>query len=187
MDLSGNHFATTYSIPFATSAPAGDVIYSVSGNSYDTLQATSGFIESCIYMNSSRSQMVGTVPIGYTFIVRRVGSPSGNVVFVWERESGGGFYNDFRTLLTISASSISSTSDQTITIIDTSNTHSIQYKDLISVRYDSGGNSSNYILVKVSNYDAFDGANTCSLKTDSNDFDNTFTSADLAGTVTVLA
>jgi hypothetical protein len=185
-DLSGNHFTTTYNIPFATSAPPGNIVYSVSGNSYDTLQSSSGYLETSTRINSSQSQLNGKVPINYTFVLKRVGSPSGNLVFVWER-LGSGFnsdYSDFRTLKTISASSIS-TSDQIITVDDSANTHALQHHDLISIRYQSG-NSSNYILAKISNYDAFDGSNTCNQKTDVNFNDSLFSSADLAGTITVL-
>jgi Big-like domain-containing protein len=184
MDLSGNHFATTFSIPFATSAPSGNNIYSVSGNSYDALQSN-GYLETSIYLKSSRSLLVGKVPTNYTFILKRVGSPSGNITFVWERNSFNG-YSDFRILATIAASSISNSGDQIITISDTGNTHSFSSQDLISVRY-QGGNSSNYILVKTSNYDAFDGSNTVSQKTDSNFDDTVFSSSDLAGTITVVA
>jgi hypothetical protein len=185
-DLAGNHFASLFVIPFSTSAPPGNLIYNVSGNSYDTLQGSSGYIETCISINSTRSILVGKVPTNYTFILKRVGSPSGNITFIWERPDSSGEYHTIRTMLTLAASAVSTTADQTIVINDSGNTRSLQYGDLISVVF-SGGNSSNYILVKTSNFDAFDGSHTCNLKTDHNDDDTTFTSSDLAGTITVIS
>jgi hypothetical protein len=188
-DLVGNHIASSTFITFATSSPPGTILYSVSGNSYDILQSSSGYTETSILINSPLSQLLNRTPINFTFVMKRVGSPSGNIVFVWERLTNYGFgitiYSDYKTLGTIGASSLP-TSDKIVTIDISSNTASFIQGDRISVRYNTGGNPSNYVLVKISNYDAFDGGNTCNMKTDYNGNNTTYTSSDLAGTVTVL-
>lgn len=185
-DLSGNYLTAQYLIPFATAAPPGNTIYSVSGNTYDTLQANNAYLETCIYLYNSRSLLIGQTPTKFTFILKRVGSPPGNIDFYWERVDSYGDWQDFKHLGYIAASSISTTQDYLVTIDYSANTIPFQHKDLISVRYTAGGNSSNYILVRTSNYDVFDGSNTCSLKTDYNYYDNIYTSSDLAGTITVI-
>jgi hypothetical protein len=184
MDLSGNHFTTLYPIAFSTAAPFGNIAYSVSGNTYDSLYL-GGYNRTSIRLNSNRSLLVGLVPTNYTFVLKRVGAPSGTVSIVWERQGSFGSYFNFKVLGTLNPLTLS-TFDQTITIDDSSNRNAFQNGDLISVVY-SSGNSSNYIQVRTSNYDSFDGSNTCNLKTDSNDNDNVFTNSDMAGTITVNA
>lgn len=181
-DLSGNALASSYVIDFTTSAASSTIVYNVTGNSYDTLQGTNGYINTGELLNSNRSYLVGQIPIAYTFILKRMGTPTGTIHFYWYRIGFDGNYNIFRTLGSFSASSLS-TSDQVITLNDSGNTNTLQYQDYISVYY-PGGNSSNAVLVRVSNYDAYDGSNTCSAKVDyTNGQIGIYTTADLAGTI----
>lgn len=185
-DLSGNYLAASYNIPFATAPSAATVIYSVAGNSYDILQASNGYVLTGILTLSNRSLLVGQVPTAYTFILHKVGAPTGTISFNWYRPDRNGDFNLFRTIGTISATIIPTT-DQTITINDSGNTSPIAYHDLICIEY-HGGNSSNYIAVKVSNFDAFDGSNTINDKLSSNGNElQDFDSVDLAGTISVAS
>jgi hypothetical protein len=180
-DLAGNYIVSNYQIPFITSAPPGPTSYNVSGNNYDTLQGTTGYTETCIYMNDTKSVLITQKPVSYTFIVKKFGSPTGTVDIIWQRNSIAGF-TDFRTIGSIDIASVT-TADQTFTIDDSGNTEPLKYQDIISLRY-TGGNINNYILVKISNYDAIDGAKTCNLKRDYKGNRNIFSSIDLAGTIT---
>jgi hypothetical protein len=182
-DLSGNHIASSSFFTFSTAAPPGNQIYSVTGNNYDNMNGSNGYVDEGIYVASSRSKLVGKVPFLWSFIVRRVGSPTGTVFFKWQRSSTGDDYHDFRVLGSIAASSILTT-DDLITINDSTNSSVIQKYDYIGIFY-NGGNSSNYIQIKNSNNDVFDGSNTCAGKTDYRDNANVYNTVDLAGSITV--
>lgn len=182
-DLAGNHLVSSSFFTFSTAAPPGNLIYSVTGNNYDSMNASNGYIDEGIFMNSSRSKLVGTVPFFWTFIVKRVGSPTGTVFFKWQRTNDGINYFDFRVLGSIAASSILTT-DDLISINDSTNASQIQRDDYIGIFY-NGGDSSNYILIRNSNNDVFDGSNTCVGKTDYRNNSNVYTTVDLAGSITV--
>lgn len=183
-DLAGNNLASSYVISFTTSAISSNIVYSVAGNAYDNLQGTNGNVETGILLNSNRSKLVGIIPNNYTVILKAVGALTGIVYLVWERSNDNGqSYSDLRAIGSITASTIPTLSEQIYTFNDSGNTNTMQYFDFIAVRY-QGGNSSNYLQVKISNYDAFDGSNTCNGKFDYTfNNGNIYTSVDMAGTI----
>lgn len=185
-DLAGNYLSATYVLNFATAAPSTIPVYNVGGNTYDNIQGGSGgHIYTGILLNSNRSLLTGTQPIGYNYILKKVGTPTGTISFDWYRLDRSGEYDKFRALGTIDASTLTTT-DQLITINDSGNTSSLQYNDFLTIRY-SGGNSNNAVMVRVSNYDAFDGSNTCCGKVTSDNSSSIqiVTSVDVAATIVI--
>lgn len=166
-DTVGVYLDTTYSISFLTKLPY-NITYNVTGNTYYDLQMTSGFREVGEAISSTASILIGKIPIYYSFILKNVGSPTGNIQLIWRRRNSAGDWPNIRTIGTVAVSSIG-TSDTVIRFPDYSQTTAFvcQYpaEDFISILY-GGGDSSNYVQVKVSNTDPFDGINTDALVVD---------------------
>ena len=173
-DLAGNALVSTTDVPFSTAAPSLETVYSVTGNDYDNLYS-GNYTETHIKISNSSSKLRDRKGKQYTLVMKKVGSPTGNVTFVWYRSGA-----DYRTISTIATSSIG-TSDTTFNIDDSTNTVAFATSDRLIVRY-TGGSSSSYVRVKISNYNAFDGSNTInSKKLGSFTFD--YSDEDLAGTI----
>jgi hypothetical protein len=187
-DLAGNAIASLYSIAFTTGVSSVQ-IYSVAGNTYDNLYAGGGFFSSstlgtAIKIVNTSSLLYNRKPIMYVLTMKKTGSPTGNVSLIWLNSSN----STIKTIGTIATSSIGTT-DTAITVNDATNTTALASGGKIMVSY-SGGDSSNYVSVKVSNIEAFDGTNTINMKlTSGGFFGNSYTdysSSDLGMTIFVL-
>ncbi len=170
-DLASNALASTQNFAFSTTGPSLETVYSVTGNAYDEL-SSGNYTETAIKIVNTSSKLRNRKGKKYALILKKSGSTSGNVTYVWTRSG-----TTVRTISTIPVSSIG-TSDTTINVDDSTNTAAFAAGDKIAVRYSGGGT----MYVKISNYDAFDGTNTIVTRTL---FGFTFDASDndLAGTI----
>lgn len=156
-DIANNLLTTTTTLTFTTTSPPLETVYSVGGNTYYKLDEDNYILLVEKVVNSS-SRLYNRKPKEWEFDAYKYGSPNSNYTIGWYRLSGGS-YSLFRTLKTASASSLSSTVGSKITINDSTNESTIAIGDIIGFSY-TGGDSSNYIAVKLSNVDAVDGSNS---------------------------
>jgi Big-like domain-containing protein len=181
-DSVGVFLDNTYSITFTTVAPAV-VIYNVSGNSYSSMNATNAYLEVGEHVNTSSSILNNRIPVGYTFILQKVGNPSGSFSVLWRNGDSSGNLFDYRTLATITANTLGTT-DTTITVNDPSNTVKLKTFDIISIRYNNG-TTSDYIKVKCASPEVIDGSNTCLMRVLYDHSSSVTTTVDNAGTISV--
>lgn len=182
-DIAGNYLDNTYSIPFTTEPPPNTTPYNVGGNSYSQLNSYTAYtiVSELLYTNSS--SLIGKVPIAYTFVLKKVGNPTGSFKVIWKRIISGN-WSDYKVLLTQTAASIG-TSDTTVTVTDYSNTVPLQYHDGIAIQY-TNGTTTDYLWVKCITSDAFDGSNTCLYRILYDGTTDLKTTCDNSGTITVL-
>ena len=176
-DLAGNLLSGSVSNLFNTSSTSQtSTVYNVTGNNWENIYSGSNTaIKETI--SSSSSALYQITPTNYTLKLKKTGSPSGNVTLKIIHNDASTFTTK-RTVGTISTSSIG-TSETAITVDDSANTYKLGTNDQISIEY-TGGNSSNYISVKTSNSDAFDGSRTYMSKTNSSGNNADYTSNDVA-------
>lgn len=182
-DLAGNKTTSTLSRNFTTqSTTTTSTVYNVAGNAWHEI-AASGFNHYEIKEGpmSTSSALYGVTITSYTLKLKKVGSPSGNVVLRLRNNGGGSTFTLKRTIATIATSQIG-TSETTITVDDSSNTSSLVVYDQIGIAYDAG-NSSNYVLVKYSNTDAFDSTRTILTRTNNSENNNEQSGWDVAMTM----
>jgi hypothetical protein len=179
----------TYSITFTTQAPS-TVLYNVSGASgtYSSMNNTN-FYQLCgIYANVSSSKLIGKVPVACTLVMKKVGNPPGNVIVQLDQlvqNNGVDVQQFIKGIGTIAANSLG-TSDTTISFSFPTNTTAFAFRTSLSVYYQNG-NSSNYVMIKSSSADAFDGSNTCLLRYLWDGTVGTVLTSDLAGSISVLS
>lgn len=152
-DTNGVYLDHTYSISFTTKIPY-TIVYSVAGNAYLTMYNGSGAVIYAGIFLSDTSSLIGKVPLYFSFTLRKVGSPPGNFVINWNRQSG----TRVISIASVVANSLS-TSDTTLSYNFFSNTQQFQSGDFINIEYTSG-NSSNYIQSKFSTTGVFNGTAT---------------------------
>jgi hypothetical protein len=177
----------TYSITFTTVAPSV-LLYNVSGSggSYNSLNITNFYQMVGIYANGASSQLIGKVPVACTLVLKKVGNPPGTVVVQLDQlVTSGGVDNQnlIFSIGTITANTLG-TSDTTISFSFPSNTHAFAFRTSLSVYYQHG-DSSNYVMAKVTTVDAFDGSNTCILRYLYDGTVGSVLAGDLAGTISV--
>lgn len=176
-DLAGNLLSGSVSnIFFTSSTSSTSTVYNVTGNNWEIIYNGGNTAIKETVANTS-SALYQITPTNYVLKLKKTGSPSGNVTLKIINNDASTFTTK-RTVGTIATSSIG-TSETAITISDSANTYQLGTNDQISIEYTSG-NSSNYISVKTSNVDAFDGSNTYMSKTNSNGNNADYTSNDVA-------
>lgn len=176
-DTSGNLLSGNLSSQFTTSSTGTSTKYNVSGDSWDAIyhgsntaiKETVGNISSLLYL---------ITPTSYTIKLKKVGNPSGGVNLKIINNSNS-FFTTMRTIYTGIPMGDIASDESWITVNDPSNTYQLNVNDQVSIEY-TGGDSNNYILVKVSSSDAFDGSNTFKSKTNSNGNNSNYTSSDVA-------
>lgn len=154
-DLASNALAASASYTFTTAAPTLTPTYSVSGNDYFNLNSLNYYSVS-EYVNSTSSTIKDLVFKKWVFYLRKVGNPSGTITFRISDVNGNNRY----TIGTYNSASLSTTADTTITFDTPTNTVGVRSTDSITVYYSNGDNN-NYVRVKISSTDAFNGSSTC--------------------------
>jgi hypothetical protein len=174
-----------YSITFTTIAPS-ILFYNVAGTSgsYSSLNGLhSNYQMSAIYCNSTSSILVGKTPVACSFVLKKVGNPTGNLICQMDSVDQAQVQHTLKFLGSTPASTVG-TSDTSISFSFPTNTTKFALRVALSLYYQSG-DSNNYILSKVSTSDAFDGQNTCLIRYL---WDGTFDGKsliDMAGTINV--
>ena len=177
-DLAGNQCSSSLNSTFYTSSSTTtSTVYNVTGDTWDPIGGSLTNYEIKETVASTSSALYQITPTKYIFKLKKTGSPSGNITIKIIHNNASTFTLK-RTIGTISTSSVG-TSETAITVNDAANTYKLGTNDQIVVNY-TGGDSSNYIQVKTSSSDAFDGSRTYKSKTNSSDNNADYTSSDLA-------
>jgi hypothetical protein len=188
-DLAGNPLDQTYNILFTTQAPSV-VLYNVAGtgSTYSSMNITNFYQVCSIYVNTSTSQLIGKVPVACSLIMKKVGNPPDKVIVQLDQlvqVNGSDTQQFIKGIGTITANSLG-TSDTTVSFSMPTNTTAFTTRMALSVWYQSG-DANNYVMIKCSSADAFDGSNTCLLRYLYNGTVGTVGTSDLAGTISVAA
>ncbi len=178
-DLAGNRTTSSMTRVFTTkSTTTTQTIYNVAGDTWFNIGSAMTHYEIKETGVSNSSIFIGFKPTRYTFKMKKIGSPTGNITLKIINNGGGSSFTLKKTIGTYPASSLS-TSESSIVFDDASNTYSLVLYDQIAVNYNSGS-SSNYISLKYTNSDVADGSRTIMSRTNNSDNNADYPGGDLA-------